>query len=500
MFRGLPYAAPPLGARRFRPPQPPAAWAGVRPATEFGPAASQNPPMARFLSLLGGMSAAHQSEDCLYLNIWTPDTPGTRRPVMVWIHGGGFAIGTGATRLYAGGRMARRGDVVVVTLNYRLGALGYLNLHAMDDRLEANFGLRDQIAALEWVRDNIEQFGGDPENVTVFGESAGGMSVGTLLGTPAASGLFHRAIAQSGAASNVTTAAVAATVAERLLRHLGEPRVDVEALRRRSVGEILAAQMQVALEGSLEIGILPWQPSLDSDLLPAMPLEAIAAGSARSVPLIVGSNRDEWRVFMLADAKGRRLDDAGLRRRLERSLAAMTDPASAGDLIDSALALYGGNGGGVVRRPSDGWVAFQGDRVFHRPAQQLAATHGAAGAPAYAYLFTWSLPLVGSWLGAFHGIEIPFVFGTVRDGMLGRALALQPSARQLSDAMQNAWIAFAHSGEPSTPELPEWHPFDPQRRPVMHFGSRVTLETGCFDDRLPFWERLGATSPHMQTG
>ena len=226
IYRGVPYARPPLDDLRFRPPQPLKDWQGVRPAHRYGRSAPQSMPLPIVALQMVAVGARAQSEDCLSLNVWTPAADGGRRPVLVWIHGGAFVMGSGSTSLYSGARLARRGDVVVVTLNYRLGALGYLNLRALPggEAAPCNLGLRDQIAALEWVRENIEAFGGDPGNVTVFGESAGAMSVATVLGTPAAQGLFHRAIAQSGAADHVSSAAEAAAIGALFRKHWGHIR------------------------------------------------------------------------------------------------------------------------------------------------------------------------------------------------------------------------------------------------------------------------------------
>ncbi|HBZ70804.1 MAG TPA: carboxylesterase, partial [Deltaproteobacteria bacterium] len=243
IFRGIPYAKAPLGRLRLRPPLPPEPWAGIREATQSGPCAPQN---ASMVGALLGLPATEVSEDCLTLNVWTPAAgDGRRRPVLVWIHGGAFVFGSGSQAPYEGAQLSALGDVVVVTLNYRLGALGFLALPALAEEeggVCGNFGLLDQIAALEWVRDHAAVFGGDPDRVTIFGESAGAMSVGTLLGTPAARGLFRNAIAQSGAAHNVSTPEQGERVAHAFMKELGLALTDVEGLRAIPVSAILAAQ------------------------------------------------------------------------------------------------------------------------------------------------------------------------------------------------------------------------------------------------------------------
>jgi para-nitrobenzyl esterase len=438
-----------------------------------------------------GTASTAQGEDCLYLNVWTPGVDGGRRPVLVWIHGGAFVMGSGATRLYDGARLARRGDVVVVTLNYRLGALGFLNpieLPPGAEEASANLGIRDQIAALEWVRDNIEGFGGDPEQVTVFGESAGGMSVGTLLGTPRARGLFQRAILESGAAHNVSSPERAAEVTERFLSELGLARVDLEVLRKAPVSEILRAQDATSLGLGMVSGSLPWQPSVDGDLLPEPAIRAIAAGRGAPVPILVGTNRDEWKLFTLGDTGLARMDEAHLRRRLGRTL-----PGDAPDgrlLGDHAYELYRGLGGD--RRglpPRERWIAFQSDRVFHAPALRLAELQSAV-APAYSYLFDWAPPLLRGRIGACHGLEIAFVFGTLRDPWLRPLLGLTRAARALSHRMQEAWLRFAKTGHPGHAGLPPWQGYTCEQRASMVLASDCQLREDLFEDELRFWSSI----------
>ena len=338
--------------------------------------------MKRFI---GTVSAA-QSEDCLYLNVWTPALDARRRPVMVFIHGGAFLMGSGSTMLYNGSRLVGRGDVVVVTLNYRLGALGSLDLRALlPDANDAatNLGLRDQIAALTWVRENIAAFGGDPECVTVFGESAGAMSIGTLLGVPAARGLFRRAILQSGASDNVSSREQARGVAELYLKLLGAHGESLAALRNAPLPALLHAQRETTFQLALQMGGLAFQPSVDGDLLPVRPIDAISRGSAAGVSVMVGTNRDEWKLFLLADARARKMDEAALRRRFARVLP---EP-------DATRAYEAYREVPHARRPADPrerWSAFQSDRIFHWPAARLLELQRGHSRDLFAYQFTWS--------------------------------------------------------------------------------------------------------------
>ncbi len=299
VWKGVPFAAPPVGALRYRPPQPPAIWSGVREATAFGPTAPQLPSP---LNNLFGREQQLSAEDCLYLNVWSPAADGAKRPVLFWIHGGAFTGGSGSTPWYDGASFARNGDVVVVTINYRLGLLGFLHLADLGGASFAatgNLGILDQVAALRWVKQNIAAFGGDPDNVTIFGESAGGMSVGTLLGTPSAQGLFHKAILQSGAAHTVRGREAATGIAREALKLLEVDAGNVERLRELSVEQILAAQAKLAV--SRASGGLFAQPVVDGEALPRPPLEAVANGVAAGVPLLLGTNLDEMKLFSALD-------------------------------------------------------------------------------------------------------------------------------------------------------------------------------------------------------
>ena len=307
-FSGIPYAQAPVGTLRWRPPQPPEAWAEVRDASTFGPIAPQSPPLPGLTSPSDPEASEPHSEDCLSLNVWTPDLPeithprpGDGRPVMVFIHGGGFTSGSGSVFLYRGGSLVRNGNAVVVTINYRLGALGFLGHRdlAGPDGLIGNWGIQDQVAALTWVRDNIASFGGDADNVTIFGESAGGFSVATLLGTPAASGLFRRAIVQSGG-MHTHSVEQAEQSAERLAAVLGIASCDRASLERIPAAELVAATEELGRRRP-DPGMipLPFLPVVDGVFLPDDPLVAVAHGSSAGIDLLIGTNRDELTLFGL---------------------------------------------------------------------------------------------------------------------------------------------------------------------------------------------------------
>lgn len=474
VLRGIPFAAPPTGTRRWTPPECEAPWSGIRDASVCGPTAPQR---ASVVMRMVGLEGGTQDEDCLTLQVWTPALDAGRRPILVWLHGGGFTSGAGSLPLFDGSVLARRGDAVVVTVNYRLGALGFL-AHvdlAQARAVAANFGLLDQIAALEWVRDHAERLGGDPTNVTVFGESAGAMSIGALLGAPRARGLFAKAILQSGAASNVSRRANGERIAA-LFR--GEVDPSVERLRALAIEDVLAAQGRVIDESWRHIEGLAFQPIADGVVLPDAPLDAIAAGAAAGVPLLVGTNQDEWRLFALPDAKLRTMDEDGLVRRLVRVPPGPTgDPEALARLaIDTYRTAATGPGD-----PPALWIAMQTDRVFRIPALRLAERQS-RHAPVFVYLFDWCSPALGGLLGSCHGLELPFVFGTLDDPRAAQLVGTDDDARTLARAMQDAWLAFARGGDPG------WPAYDEITRPTQRFGRTVRLERDPLGAERAFWE------------
>ena len=488
-FLGIPYAAPPIGPLRLRRPRPPSPWLGARQATSFGAVAPQLSVTAP-IRLLAERIGAGIDEDCLYLNVWAPDDGEKKRPVMVWLHGGGFFLGAGSRFLYSGGPLVRRGTVVV-TLNYRLGALGFLDLRSLgrDPDAPANLGLHDQIAALEWVRDNIASFGGDPANVTLFGESAGAMSAAILLAV--APPLFRRVILQSGAAANVSTREQAAEVAERFLAEVGVAADESERLRDLPLREILAGQRALIRQAD-RLRRLPWQPSIDRDLLAADPLDAIAAGAGSEVDLVVGTTRDEWRLFTAGVPWLRFMRWADLEKRIAESLAHLGLGAdNAAPLADAYRRLDRR----PRPRPHDVWTAFRTDQIFRLPAIDLADRKARHGGRTFMYRFDFELPLLRRSLGACHGADLPLVFGSLDHWALRPFYLGRPGARRLANVIQEAWVGFAREGLPRASGLPPWEPYEVSSRATMIFADPAQLAHRPDRENLALWQKLRGSDP-----
>jgi para-nitrobenzyl esterase len=472
VFRGIPYAAPPVGELRWQPPRPEVTWDGVRDATTFSAQSAQTE--FAMTTLLGGTRPAY-SEDSLYLNVYTPGCDDARRPVLFWIHGGAFMWGAADTSWYDGSQFARHGDVVVVTINYRLGPFGFLHLADLfGDRFagSGNAGILDQIAALEWVRDCITAFGGDPDQVTVFGESAGAASVATLLGTPAARGLFTGAIPESGAASWIANPEAATAITSGIVGRLGVTPGDADALLAMSTDDILGALPAFIENGASS---LPFEPVVDGVVLPRHPLDAIAAGNAAGVHLLTGTNRHEMTLFTIADPALGTLDEAAITARVR---------VVYGDAADAIVASYRANHPDATAQEL--WLEVATDTLFRMPAIALLEAQ-LAHAPVWSYLFTWESPVFGGLLRSTHALEIPFVFDNL-SGVESEMFTGTGIERQgVADAMHAAWIAFARRGDPNHPGLPAWPQYDIERRATMRFDAQCeVLEDPAGADRAAF--------------
>jgi para-nitrobenzyl esterase len=485
IFRGVPYASPPVGRRRWLTPEPAEPWSGVRPAQRFATIAPQNP---MEVQIIAPREPEPQDEDCLYLNIWTPGLDDARRPVMVWIHGGAFINGSGSSLAYNGRTLSTRGNAVIVTINYRLGALGFLNLNEVTSgKIPAtgNEGLLDQAFALAWVRDNIATFGGDPKNVTIFGESAGGMSVGTLLAMPAARGLFHRAICQSGAAHSVNSMERAVRITKALLDILGISPGDTDGLRSLTVERLLDAHKELAaraLDWKSGLGGLPLQPVVDGKVLPQLPISAIASGSADNIPILVGTTLEEAKLFNVMDQNISKMDEARLLRRCQRLIPTV----DAAGLIETYRKARDKRG--MSTTPAELLMAMQTDKAFRIPAVRLAESHSRRHQPTYAYLFTWKSPAMGGILGACHALELGFLFGTLEPNFSGSG----PKAETLARNIQDAWLAFARTGDPSCQSLGKWPQYSANRE-TMFLDAECQLVKDPLAEERRAWESIPDT-------
>lgn len=469
-FKGIPFAAAPVGARRFRAPERPEAWEGTRDATQYGDVV----PQVRTPEILGDLfdSKGAHGPDCLNLNVWTPDVGAVGLPVLVWIHGGAFVIGSGSDSLYDGSTFARDG-VVTVTINYRLGAAGF---HHVGDGVPGtgNFGILDQIAALEWVQENIAAFGGDPNRVTVAGESAGGMSVGTLLGSPLARGLFRRAIPQSGAASNGMSAAGAGLIAGELLGLLGIDPADATDAQVVAAQAELSRQIQTTRDASrfgmeAATGVMPWMPMVGGDVLPVPAIDAIAAGSAADVDVLIGTCRHELMLF-LGLAPSMFPTDEGL-------LPMLFDFAFAGQGAP-ALERYRANRPGATSVELVG--ALMTDQMFRIPAVRLAEAQVANGASTWFYRFAWESSAFDGAIRAGHAVELPFTWDNLADPV-SVGLTGDGAPQALADDMHSAWVRFITDGDPG------WARYGVDERLVRDFGGEADVVSDPDGDERELW-------------
>lgn len=475
-FLGIPFASPPVGEGRFQAPEPPAPWRGTREAKAFGNAARQTGH-----PIPGFAASGPQDEDCLYLNVFTPAADGARRPVLFWIHGGGYTHGTAAEPLYDGGPLVTRGDVVVVTINYRLGAFGFLHLD--DDLpgqgLRANCGQLDMIAALQWTRDNIASFGGDPGNVMIFGESAGAAAVGTLLAMPAANELFHKAILQSGS-GRAGDRASGQRIANGFFEELGIT-ADPAQIRTISADRILEAQTAVAAKLGRAAGPI-YGPIVDGVSLHKRPFDSIQDGEAARIPIVIGTNRDETKLFA-ATMRREEMDDESLAKAVAAAL-----PKATPEAIQSLIETYRKSRGskGLPTSNLDIIDAVQTDSGMRAGANRTALAQQKHQPATFNYLFTYSSPARGGSLGACHALEMPFVFGTTKAPTQDRFAGAGPDVDRLSQNMMDAWLSFAKTGGPGHEGIGNWPAYTAESRPTMVFDR----ESGIQDD--PFGEERQA--------
>lgn len=483
IFKGIRYGAPPTGPLRFMPPQRPKPWTDVIDAHDFGSPAIQGPAVVgkpgvetqatKALETITAMFYAADkkpvSEDCLFLNVWTPSTVSGKRPVMVWLHGGGSAIGSAASNLYEGSNLARKADVVLVTANHRLGVLGFLHLgDLMGPRYakSGNASLLDLVFMLGWVRDNIAAFGGDPTNVTIFGHGGGGAKVATLMGMPAAQGLFHKAILQSARPLKAPREAATET-ARAILAELNIKPGDIESLQTIPAMRLLevanGAGSRPSVASSSSSAAPRFAPVIDGEVIKSDYWEHDAPAESRSIPLLVGFNKDEATLLGVTEEWFGRLTEAQMRERA----AAMFGPRSAA-LIDAYRAEH------PDYSPTYIFTGLIGARMTVAPAYQIAQTKVAqGGAPVWMYYLAWTTPIAGGVLKSPHSLDVPLVFDNI--DFAAAFVGDGAGAKKLAHEMSTAWVAFARTGNPNTASLPKWPAFDSGRRAAMRFDSTTRV-------------------------
>jgi len=479
-FRGIRYGAPPTGADRFKPSRRPQPWTNLHDATEYGASAMQMSmgladaaeasPLKDALAPILPQSGdkARESEDCLFLNVWTPAiNDGRKRPVMVWLHGGGFAAGSASWPVYNGAALARNGDVVVVSINHRLNVFGYLylgDLAGMEYLQSGNAGMLDIMLALWWLRDNIAHFGGDAGNVTVFGESGGGLKVSTLLAMRSARGLVHKAIIQSGPGIRCLSRETATENARAILNELGLslPK-DLATLREMPAGRLVEAATAAQRKATAEGRQLWLAPVMDGMTMGGHPFEPVANPLAAKVPLLIGHTRDEGTFFIATDPKFGKF--------AREDVMARAETMARGKAKELVAALEACRPGATpTQLIADLWTAtwaFAGTVI-------IAERKAAQEPPVYAYMLEWPTPVAGGVLAATHALDVPLVFNTLEDA---RAFVGKGGApERLAELMQAAWIAFARKGDPNCPELPEWRPYEAERRATMLLNASCRTE------------------------
>ncbi|MHA2324480.1 MAG: carboxylesterase/lipase family protein [Promethearchaeota archaeon] len=479
IFKGIPYAEPPVGDLRLNAPILKKYWDGTLEALKYRPVAPQPPPYNPIFP-----PPPQDEADCLNLNIWTPGCDNKKRPVLFWIHGGSHIYGSG--NLLNGRALSRRGDVVLVSINYRLGALGYLYFPGTP----SNIGQLDQITALEWVRDNIEHFGGDPENVTIFGESAGATSVCTLMAMPQARDLFRRAVSQSGAVTpEGFEISVKKTTTELILKELGLDFKDLAEFRSLSTETIINAMIKAQEKAFVTQTSMDFRPWVDSENLPKHPTKAIYDGYAKDIELIVGSNLEEWKFWRAFEPEFEEYDQSEYMRRIEGIVKSTgEDEKKVEDIIKMYQKSREENKLSI--NLAEIYEACMSDSIFRIPSIKFAEAQSKHQKNTYMYLFNWKTPFENGRYGAMHALEISFVFGSFWEDYLFTFPKRTPETEKLSNYMSDYWISFARIGNPNFDGLLNWPVYDKESRKTMVFDNNIEIVEDPLNLEREMWYNL----------
>lgn len=483
IFKGIPYTEPPVGELRLNTPVLKRSWDGVLETLEYGPVAPQPPP------LNPRITPPPQSEtDCLNLNVWTPGCDSKKRPVMFWLHGGSHMFGSG--RLLNGRTLSRRGDVVLVSINYRLGALGYLYLPGAP----SNIGQLDQVVALEWVRDNIESFGGDPDNVTIFGVSAGATSGCTLMAMPKAKGLFRRVISQSGAIiPGGFEYSDRKTTAENILKELNLGIEQLEEYRRLPVEDIIqamiSAQRKAYQKSFLIRSEINFKPYIDGESLPRHPLKAIQEGYAKDIELIVGTNLEERRFWRLYEPKFEEYDSSVFKSRIETILKSIGEDENKTDYLIKMYKKSKEENNTSIDL-GETYEASMTDSHFRIPSIKFAEAQSRHQKNTFMYLFKWKTPYENGRYGAMHALEVSFVFGSFWEDYFFTLPKRTPETEALSNKMSDYWISFARTGNPNSNNTLTWPSYDKESRKTMIFDKNIEIVEDPLNLERKFWYEM----------